>query len=334
MLYERYEGGLYAIANELDESGAARQVKAIVGDVTDTPRLDEVLQREMPHIIFHAAAHKHVPMMELNPCEAATNNVGGTWLTAAAADRFGVEAFVLISSDKAVNPTSVMGATKRVAEMVIQGMAARSATTFTAVRFGNVLGSSGSVIPTFLEQIKKGGPVTVTHKEVRRYFMLTSEAVQLVMQAAAARTSGSIYVLEIGEQIPVIDMARSLIRLAGLIPDTDVEIAFTGLRPGEKMYEELVGSDEKPEQSGVDKILRVNGRPVSATPHLFERIGELRREAEAQRPLAVIHRLCELVPAFTPDAKWHVQAPRAMEWSNESGSVGSETGESSSTAVD
>ncbi len=245
-------------------------------------------------------------MMELNPCEAVTNNVSGTWMTAKAADEFGVERFVLISSDKAVNPTSVMGATKRISELIIEGMAVRSETIFAAVRFGNVLGSSGSVIPMFLEQIKEGGPVTVTHPDVRRYFMLTSEAVQLVLQAAAIGVSGAIFVLDMGEQIKIVDMARNLIRLSGFIPDSDVEISLIGLRPGEKLYEELVGSDEVSEPSGVEKILRVrNGTPVEIR-ELTTQIAELEREAASAEPLGVIRKLCEVIPTFTPDPNWTV----------------------------
>ena len=299
-LYERYESGLYAIAHELEERGYAHQVTPIVGDVTDMTRLEDALRRETPQIIFHAAAHKHVPMMELNPGEAVKNNISGTWMTAQAADKFGAERFILISSDKAVNPTSVMGATKRISELIIQGLAARSATTFTAVRFGNVLGSSGSVVPMFLEQIKSGGPVTVTHPDVRRYFMLTSEAVQLVLQAAAIGDSGVMFVLDMGDQIKVVDMARNLIRLSGFIPDRDVEISYIGLRRGEKLCEELVGSDEVAVPSGVANIVRVQSATPVAISELFTQIVKLERDAASSEPVAVIRTLREVVPAYRP----------------------------------
>ena len=260
------------------------------------------MRRETPQIVFHAAAHNHVPMMELNPCEAVKNNISGTWMTAEAAEKFGAERFILISSDKAVKPTSVMGATKRISELIIQGLAARSATTFTAVRFGNVLGSSGSVVPMFLEQIKRGGPVTVTHPDVRRYFMLMSEAVQLVLQAAAIGHSGAMFVLDMGDQMKVVDMARNLIRLSGLIPDSDVEIVYIGLRRGEKLSEELVGSDEVAGPSGVVNIARVQNATPVEIDELTRQIVELERDAASSDPVAVIHRLREIVQTYRPDS--------------------------------
>ena len=234
----------------------------VLGDITDVPRLQETFKTYRPDIIFHAAAHKHVPLMELNPGEAFKNNVLGTWLVAEAAAQFGVEHFVLISTDKAVNPSSVMGATKRVAELVVQGMAGRSQTRFLTVRFGNVLGSNGSVVPRFQKQIKAGGPVTVTHPEVRRYFMLIPEAVILVLQAAALGEQGAIYILEMGEQIKLVDLARNLIRLSGHVPEKNIPIQFIGLRPGEKLEEELVGECERTVLSSVDKILRIQSEQI------------------------------------------------------------------------
>lgn len=231
ILYERYENNLYTITNELMDRGEPVPIYALIGDVTDETRVHEVLTGYRPHIIFHAAAHKHVPLMEFSPCEAIKNNVGGTRIMASAADRLGVERFVMISTDKAVNPSSIMGAAKRIAELVVQDMARSSRTNFKTVRFGNVLASNGSVVPRFLDQIKAGGPVTVTHPEVRRYFMLIPEAVQLVLQAASLSEPGAGYVLDMGEQIKLIDLARNLIRLSGFVPDEEIMIQFIGLRP-------------------------------------------------------------------------------------------------------
>lgn len=303
VLYERYEPSLYNIASELVDRGFSHVVKPVIGDVTDRTRLSAVLGEERPHIIFHAAAHKHVPMMELNACEAVKNNVTGVWRTAAAAERYGVERFILISSDKAVNPSSVMGATKRVAELIVQGVGTTSRTTFIAVRFGNVLGTSGSVIPRFLEQIKAGGPVTVTDAAVRRYFMLVSEAVQLVLQAAAMGERGLVYVLEMGEQIRVLDLARSVIRLSGFVPGEEIPITFIGLRPGEKLFEALIGAEETLEPSAVEKILRVrNGLPIGMSG-LSGPISELEWWATYGDSKAVIEKLREIVPTFTPGAE-------------------------------
>jgi FlaA1/EpsC-like NDP-sugar epimerase len=244
ILLERYENGLHAIESELRTLNVNTRIAALIGDIADERRIEQVFREFAPEIVFHAAAHKHVPMMERNICEAVKNNVRGTRVVVEAATRHRAEKFILISTDKAVNPTSVMGATKRVAEIIVSTMNGKHATHYNTVRFGNVLGSNGSVIPMFVEQIKRGGPVTVTHPEMRRYFILISEAVQLVLQAAAMRHSSAAYILEMGEQLNVIDVARKLIRLAGLRVGADVEIRITGIRPGEKLFEELVGPDE------------------------------------------------------------------------------------------
>ncbi len=301
ILYERYENGLYAVANDLSEKIGFTAFQTAIGDVTDERRLSAVMAAHRPQIIFHAAAHKHVPLMELNVCEAIKNNVIGTRLVAEAADRFSVERVVLISSDKAVNPSSVMGATKRVAELMLQGLSQRKRCRYIAVRFGNVLGSNGSVVPRFLDQIKAGGPVTVTHPEIRRYFMMIPEAVQLVLQAAALGTGGELFVLDMGEQIPVVEMARNLIRLSGFIPEQDIQIEYTGLRPGEKLYEELAGGDELIETSSVEKILRVTPRAGVAPDLLAFQIAELEQAADRGDESAVMHHLRDVVRTFMPE---------------------------------
>ncbi|MFZ5753339.1 MAG: polysaccharide biosynthesis protein [Bacillota bacterium] len=238
------ENPIFEIELELRSKYPNLKIYSIIADVKDKNRIIQIFSEKRPEIVFHAAAHKHVPLMEYSPGEAFENNIIGTKNVAEASDRFSVETFVLISTDKAVNPTSVMGATKRIAEIIIQYMAEMSKTKFVAVRFGNVLGSRGSVIPIFQEQIRQGGPITVTHPEMRRYFMTIPEAVQLVLQAASMAQGGEIFVLDMGEPVKIVDMAKELIRLSGLEPEKDIAIQFTGIRPGEKLYEELLTSEE------------------------------------------------------------------------------------------
>jgi FlaA1/EpsC-like NDP-sugar epimerase/predicted RNA-binding Zn-ribbon protein involved in translation (DUF1610 family) len=298
ILYERYENGLHAIAMRLKDEGFSGGLHATIGDITDVGRLDAVMAEHRPEIVFHAAAHKHVPMMEDNVCEAVKNNVTGTRLVAEAAERHGVDRFILISTDKAVNPTSVMGATKRVAELILQLLAPASGTSFCTVRFGNVLASSGSVVPRFLEQIKAGGPVAVTHPEMRRYFMLIPEAVELVLHAAARGQAGQVYVLRMGEQIPVVDVARNLIRLSGFVPDEDIAITFTGMRPGEKLYEELVGPDEAVELSDAPEIMRVQPLRLPTAEALAREVTELERRARAEDVAGVLDQLRAIIPEF------------------------------------
>lgn len=301
LLYERHENSLFALANDLADRGDGGGVTSIIGDVGDTARLDAVLREHRPEIIFHAAAHKHVPLMEQNPCEAVKNNVLGTRLLADAAERHGVERFILISSDKAVNPTSVMGATKRVTELIVRTRAA-SATSFLTVRFGNVLASNGSVVPRFLQQIRAGGPVTVTHPEIRRYFMLISEAVQLVLHAAAHGARGATYVLNMGDQVKLVDLARNLIRLSGLIPDQDIPITFIGLRPGEKLFEELVSHDETVVPAGIDRLLRMHRHTVPGRDRLAQDVTLLERLALEGRTAEVLAQLRVVVPEFRASA--------------------------------
>jgi FlaA1/EpsC-like NDP-sugar epimerase len=303
VLYERYENSLFAIANDLLDRGAGGLVHPVIGDVTDIARVEAVFAEHRPEVVFHAAAHKHVPLMEANPCEAIKNNVVGTRVVAEAAQLHGVDRFVLISTDKAANPSSVMGASKRIAELVLQSLADRGRTRFVTVRFGNVLGSNGSVIPRMLDQIRAGGPVTVTHPEIRRYFMVIPEAVSLVLQAAVLARNRDTLVLEMGEQLKIVDLARNLIRLSGFVPDRDVAISFIGLRPGEKLSEELVGAGEELEPAGADKILRLR-RPHCPEPEaFFEGVADLVDAARRGRAEEVIDGLCELVPTFVPTSR-------------------------------
>ena len=254
VLVERFENALFDIHRELTAAFPQVPIEPRVGDVCDVPRMTQIFESCKPGIVFHAAAHKHVPMMEWNPGEAVKNNVGGTRSVADLADRFGVERFVLISTDKAVNPSSVMGATKRVAEIYLQALSQRSSTRFVAVRFGNVLGSAGSVIPIFREQIARGGPVTVTHPDMLRYFMTIPEASQLVLEAGAMGAGGEIFILDMGEPVRIVDLARDLITLSGLRPDEDIEIRFSGVRPGEKLVEELSTSTEQADKTKHPKV--------------------------------------------------------------------------------
>jgi len=298
LLYERHENSLYNIHKELDDRRLAFPVVPLIGDVTDAQRLCSVLEEYKPQILFHAAAHKHVPLVELNPMEAVKNNCIGTRVTAEAASLYGVEQFVHISTDKAVNPSSVMGATKRVAELIIQDIARTSRTRFLLVRFGNVLGSSGSVLLRFQEQIRAGGPVTVTHPEIRRYFMLIPEAVQLVLQAATIGEQGHIYILDMGEQIKVLDIARSLIRLSGLNPGKDIPIRFVGLRPGEKLYEELVGEGEVAVRSPLEKILQIRTINRLDFEEFREKLSGLEAASYGDAAGVLLERLKEIVPMF------------------------------------
>lgn len=244
IVFDIYENNAYDLQMELRHRHPELDLVVLIGSVRDETRVNNIFAKYHPDLVCHAAAHKHVPLMEDSPFEAIKNNVFGTYNVARAADRFGTQRFILISTDKAVNPTNVMGASKRICEMVVQTVNERSKTEFVAVRFGNVLGSAGSVIPLFRKQIKEGGPVTVTHKEVIRYFMTIPEAVQLIFQANAYANGGEIFVLDMGEPVKIDDLARNMIRLSGFEPDVDINIEYTGLRPGEKLYEELLMSGE------------------------------------------------------------------------------------------
>ena len=254
VLLDIYENGVYSIQMELWRNCPQLDIEVLIGSVRDQKRVMDIFEKYRPDIVFHAAAHKHVPLMEGSPAEAVKNNIFGTYNVALAADRFEAQKMVLISTDKAVNPTNVMGASKRVCELIIEMFGKKSKTVYAAVRFGNVLGSNGSVIPLFRKQLENGGPITVTHKDITRYFMTIPEAVSLVLQAGAYAKDGEIFVLDMGEPVRIDDLARNMIRLSGLEPDIDIKIKYTGLRPGEKLYEELLLDTEGIEKTANDLI--------------------------------------------------------------------------------
>ena len=263
VIFDMYENDAYMLRNELLSHYSDIKVDIEIGSVCDAARLEDVFKRHQPSVVFHAAAHKHVPLMEVCPREALQNNVFGTLNTVRAADAFGVERFIFISTDKAVNPTSVMGATKRMGEMVVQYYARNSKTIFSAVRFGNVLASSGSVIPVFKRQIAAGGPVTVTHPDIERYFMTIPEAARLVIQAGGLAEGGEIFILDMGEPVKIVELAKSLIQLSGKTLGEDIEIVFTGLREGEKMYEELLMDEESTQPTSHKSIMISKGVEIS-----------------------------------------------------------------------
>jgi FlaA1/EpsC-like NDP-sugar epimerase len=302
LLLDQAESGLFAIHGELREKFPGVRIIPVLADIRDETRLREVFASYGIEAVFHAAAYKHVPMMEQYPLEAIRNNVLGTWNLACLAREYGVGSFLMISSDKAVNPTSVMGATKRVDELILSGMS-NDRTRFVSVRFGNVLGSNGSVIPVFQEQIKKGGPVTVTHEEMRRYFMTIREAVQLVLLASTMGTGSEVFVLDMGEPVRIVDLARHMIRLAGFVPDRDIQIAFVGLRPGEKLFEELELTDEKVMATAHRKIRVLRGTPAepASVRHWVSDLSDLLERRDVQGTLSYLK---VIVPEFEMDAQW------------------------------
>jgi FlaA1/EpsC-like NDP-sugar epimerase len=299
IFFENAETPLFHIEQEFGRLFPGIPINPIVGDIRYRARVKAIFDEFLPEVVFHAAAYKHVPMMEHNPAEAVNNNVRGTQILADTAHAFGVEHFVMISTDKAVNPTNIMGTTKRTAEMYVQTLARRSRTSFVTVRFGNVLGSNGSVIPTFKEQIKKGGPVTVTHKDVTRFFMTIPEAAQLVLQAGSMGKGGEIFLLDMGEPVRIVKLAEELIRLSGLKPYEDIDIVFTGLRPGEKLYEELLLSGEGILPTSHEKICVAKASSVNAEV-LNGQLDSLFRYARAMDLEAVISKLQEIVPEYRP----------------------------------
>jgi FlaA1/EpsC-like NDP-sugar epimerase len=297
VLVEQAENSLFHVHNSLLEAFLGLHVVPCIADICDEPRMDAIFAEWRPPLVFHSAAHKHVPMMEWNPGEAIKNNILGTKMIATLADAWQVERFVMISTDKAVNPTSVMGVSKRVAELFIQSFAQKSSTSFMTVRFGNVLGSAGSVIPTFQRQIAQGAPVTVTHPEMQRYFMTIPEACQLVLQAAAMGKGGELFILDMGEPVKIVDLARDLIRLSGLVPDVDVQIRFTGLRPGEKLFEELSLGEEDTMKTKHPRIFI--GKVKAANFHwLSNLIDDLDESAIAHDVSRIYGKLKEIVPEY------------------------------------
>jgi len=298
IIFDVYENNLYDIQMELQRTYPELNMAALVGSVRNTNRITSVMETYHPDIVFHAAAHTHVPLMEDSPNEAIKNNVLGTYKTAQAAAKAGVKKFVLISTDKAVNPTNIMGASKRLCEMVVQMMNRRTETEFVAVRFGNVLGSNGSVIPLFKKQIAEGGPVTVTHPDIIRYFMTIPEAVSLVLQAGYYAKGGEIFILDMGQPVRIADMARNLIRLSGYEPDVDIKIVYTGLRPGEKLFEELLMKEEG--LKSTDNHLIHIGRPIEMDDEQFVRnLEELRRACE-QETGEIKAIVAQMVPTYHP----------------------------------
>jgi FlaA1/EpsC-like NDP-sugar epimerase len=296
---DQAENPLFRLERELNQSEDAPQIFPLLGSVVDRLRMAQIIRQYKPDVIFHAAAHKHVPLMEANPSQAIVNNVVGSRRLAELADEMGVEVFVMISTDKAVNPSSVMGASKRLAEMYIQALSRRSKTRFLTVRFGNVLGSEGSVVQIFKEQIAAGGPVTVTHPEMKRYFMTIPEASQLVLQAGTMGEGGEIFILEMGEPIPIVNLARDLIRLSGYRPGEEIPIQFSGVRPGEKLYEEINLSEENATKTKHPRIWIGNSTQTSME-QLAHGINSLQKLSETASPDEVRSALADWVPEYRP----------------------------------
>lgn len=297
LLLGKGENSIYEITQELKINSPEVKTVPIIADIRDKERIKAIMDYFEPQVVFHAAAHKHVPLMEYQPAEAVRNNILGTKVVADEAAAHNVETFVMISTDKAVNPTSVMGCTKRVAEMYVQSMNKNSGTRFVAVRFGNVLGSRGSVIPLFKKQIAKGGPVTVTHPDMKRYFMTIPEASQLVLQAGAMAKGGEVFVLDMGEPVRIYDLAKDLITLSGLIPDKDIEIKITGLRPGEKLFEELLSAEDGTEKTMHKKIFTARIKEIDKAG-LDNEISKILEITDGEEVVAALQKI---VPTYTPN---------------------------------
>lgn len=299
VMLDIYENNLYDIEQELKSKYPKIELDAVIASIRDKKRLENIFEKYTPYLVFHAAAHKHVPLMENNPFEAIKNNVFGTYNVTEVSDKYKVKKFILISTDKAVNPTNIMGASKRICEMIVQAKNKESSTEFAAVRFGNVLGSNGSVIPLFKKQIAEGGPITVTHKEITRFFMTIPEAVALVLQAMTYAKGGEIFVLDMGEPVKIYDLAESLIKLSGLVPNKDIQIKITGLRPGEKLYEELLMGEEGLEKTDHNKIfvaepLNITMKEIEETLQTFQNM--LNKENVEVKELKVVMK--KAVPTF------------------------------------
>lgn len=306
VILDNYENNAYELQNEIKGKYPEVELKLIIGSIRDRKRLENVFNEYRPDVIFHAAAHKHVPLMEESPSEAIMNNVFGTLNLAETADKYHVERFVMLSTDKAVNPTNVMGATKRICEMIIQAMDSRSKTQYVAVRFGNVLGSNGSVIPLFNKQIAEGGPVTVTDKNINRFFMTIPEAAQLVLQAGAFAKGGEIFILDMGEPVKIYNLAKDLIRLSGFTPDVDIKIEITGLRPGEKLYEEVLMDEEGIGKTAHNKIFVA--MPASYNiEELKTKFQELKVLCEKGDNASIVRKLKEVVPTYNNSN--YIEAP-------------------------
>lgn len=299
IIVDIYENTTYDIQNELKVKYPELELVVLIASVRNTNRMSWIFETYQPEIIYHAAAHKHVPLMEESPNEAIKNNVLGTWKLVQAADRYHVKRFVMISTDKAVNPTNIMGASKRICEMLIQAYNKRSDTEYVAVRFGNVLGSNGSVIPLFKKQIERGGPVTVTDPEIVRYFMTIPEAVSLVLQAGAYAKGGEIFILDMGEPVRIVDLARNLILLSGHKPDEDIPIVFTGLRPGEKLYEEML-MDEEGMQDTQNQLIHI-GKPIEMDEEAFLKQLEELKEYVVKEPDDIREWVKRIVPTYHPE---------------------------------
>ena len=301
IIFDIYENNAYDIEQELRRNHPELDLLVLIGSIRDKGKVESVFETYHPEIVFNAAAHKHVPLMETSPNEAVKNNVFGTLNVARAADKYGAKRFVQISTDKAVNPTNIMGASKRICEMIIQTLGRHSKTEFVAVRFGNVLGSNGSVIPLFRKQITEGGPVTVTHKDIIRYFMTIQEAVSLVLQAGAYAKGGEIFVLDMGEPVRIYDLAYNLIKLSGLEPNVDIDIVCTGLRPGEKLYEERLMADEGLQKTA-NELISIGKPLVIDEEFMWQKLDELYEEAynETDKMKELV---ASLVPTYTIDKR-------------------------------
>jgi len=303
MILDHNENGLFYTEKKIKKEYGNLKLKVMVADIRNREKMENIFESFKPQVIFHSAAHKHVPIMEYHPDEAVSNNVIGTKNLVELADKYGVNNFVMISTDKAINPTSVMGASKQVAEMIIKMYGKKSKTNFVAVRFGNVLESNGSVVPTFKKQIAEGGPITITDREMKRYFMTISEASQLVIQAGGLGIEGEIFILNVGESLKIVDLARNLISLSGFIPDEDIKIEFVGLRPGEKLFEELLTEKERNRilgDTGHKKIFIAQTEDVDGEK-LEKDIRELEVLAKEMNTEGIIRKLQEIVPTYKPN---------------------------------